>query len=465
VTPPYDPDADDLSPPAAPWYGPDPRDSVPDDATRPNPRVGDTTWEDALWRDAMGEDPVPGQAMWHDPASDPGPNLESSWQPPPPGERSRRRQARQEAAAPPPRARPVSLDDVGDDFVEIAPKRRGLPKVMLAMVVVLVLLVASAVVVRTWYRNQIDPPGSPGAFVEVEVPRGATVNDLGNQLADKHVISNATLFHVWVRKKHLSVEAGSYRFRAKSSFDEAAATVRKGPIPPRVTAVTIPEGLTLTAMEAKLAKAVPRFDAKAIHAALTSGEVESSLAGKDPTNLEGLLYPSTYQLGEEDDALALVRRMAKQMEVVVGQNGGESGVQGANVPKLTPYQVLVVASLVQAEAGSAAEAPKIARVIYNRVQAQQPLGVDATSRYQAQREGKPIDFESSSPYNTRRRPGLPPTPIDAPSDYAIKAALHPATGPWLYYVLARPRQHAFTTDYNEFLRLKQACEQKGLGCG
>ncbi|MBS1847112.1 MAG: endolytic transglycosylase MltG, partial [Actinobacteria bacterium] len=128
-------------------------------------------------------------------------------------------------------------------------------------------------------------------------------------------------------------------------------------------------------------------------------------------------------------------------------------------------------SLVQAEAGNPDEAPKIARVIYNRLAAGQPLGIDATSRYLSIISGRPVDFASPSPYNTRRRPGLPPTPIAAPGDFALDAAAHPATGNWLYYVRSvqndaqgRP-QHIFTASAQEFERAKKACHDAGLGCG
>jgi len=136
---------------------------------------------------------------------------------------------------------------------------------------------------------------------------------------------------------------------------------------------------------------------------------------------------------------------------------------------LTPYEVLVVASLIEEETKVDAERPQVAQVIYNRLREGIPLGIDATSRYEAEIQGRDrgsIDFESDSPYNTRRIAGLPPTPIASPGRASIAAALEPADGPWLYYVLLDEEgNHLFTDDYNEFLRAKDACEAAGLGCG
>ncbi len=145
---------------------------------------------------------------------------------------------------------------------------------------------------------------------------------------------------------------------------------------------------------------------------------------------------------------------------------------GAAKLGVSPYGLVTVASLVQAEAGNPDEAPKIARVIYNRLAAGQPLGIDATSRYLSIKTGDPVDFESSSPYNTRRNPGLPPTPIGSPGDFALQAALHPAAGDWMYYVRdvhndaqGRP-QHVFTASAAEFARRQAGLpRRRALGCG
>jgi UPF0755 protein len=138
----------------------------------------------------------------------------------------------------------------------------------------------------------------------------------------------------------------------------------------------------------------------------------------------------------------------------------------------TPYEVLIIASLVQEEARTASDAPKIARVVYNRLEQGIPLGIDATLCFlETERPCRltESDLARDTPYNSRINAGLPPTPIAAPGRAALEAALDPEAGPWLYYVLdpdaAEPGGHFFTDDFGEFNRKKQECEAAGLGCG
>ena len=122
-------------------------------------------------------------------------------------------------------------------------------------------------------------------------------------------------------------------------------------------------------------------------------------------------------------------------------------------------------SLIQREAGSEAEMPKIATVIYNRLADGERLGIDATSLYYAKQQGTDVDFSADTPYNTRTHDGLPPTPISTIDDAALRAALHPADGSWRYYVLVQKGKHLFTDDPDEFEKGRQLCIERDLGCG
>lgn len=357
--------------------------------------------------------------------------------------------------------------DQDDVYVELRPERRSLPKVAVALLVLVGALLAVVFAGRSWYQNQIDPSGPPGDKVAVVIPKGATLSGSGSLLADRGVIGNSNVFRFWVRNKKLEVQAGTYEFQKDSSFDEALAVLNKGPELEALSKVTIPEGLTLQQITERLGEFDSRFTAEAMQAALVDPSVEAAFRPADQTSLEGLLFPSTYELGAKDTALSLVKRMATTMQVTGVKAGIASGVVSESdpVPELTPYEVLIVASLIQAESGNTEESPQIARVIYNRLLSDEPLGIDATSRYLSRQTGEPLDFESESPYNTRRQRGLPPTPIGAPGEAAIDAALHPADGNWIYYVLEEKGQHFFTASESEFLQKKQECEDKGLGCG
>lgn len=351
-----------------------------------------------------------------------------------------------------------------DEYVDLPPERGRLPKVLLVLVIVGALVGVVVVGARGLYQRQIDPSGPPGEAVSIDIPKGTSITAAADLLADEGVIANAIVFRFWVRDKDVKVQAGVHQFKQSSSYDDVLAVFAKGPAPVRVTRLTIPEGLTLKRFVERLAEEGP-FPAAALQLALADPALRSQFQPADQPSLEGLVFPSTYELGSKDDAASLLKRMVAQTDIVATQAGIEAGVQGTGVPPLSPYQVLTVASLIQAESGNPEESPKIARVIYNRLAQGAPLGIDATSRFLAEQTGQPIDFEADSPYNTRRQVGLPPTPISAPGEAAITAALHPAEGPWIYYVLEGEGRHFFTASESEFIAKKNECEAKGLGCG
>ena len=199
---------------------------------------------------------------------------------------------------------------------------------------------------------------------------------------------------------------------------------------------------------------------------LDSGQVRSAYQPPDQPSNEGILFPETYRVGEGYDELSVLQLMVAQLDRTMAELGVESAQERFN---LTPYEVLIVASLIEEETKVDAERPQVARVIYNRLRQGIPLGIDATSRYEAELAGRSreqIDFDSDSPYNTRKVAGLPPTPIANPGRASIAAALEPADGDWLYYVLQDAEgNHFFTASYQEFLAAKQRCADAGLGCG
>jgi UPF0755 protein len=186
---------------------------------------------------------------------------------------------------------------------------------------------------------------------------------------------------------------------------------------------------------------------------------------------EGLLFPATYQIDEkkERDTLDILRRMADTTETKFEDAVAEDGrAEVIAELGLTDYQVLIVASLIEEEARTQADRPKISRVIYNRLVNEWSLGIDATACYAAQKPCANLtqeDLDSSSPWNTRdplnRR--LPPTPIAAPGEASIRAALAPEEGAWMYYVLTEADgSHTFAVTDEEFQAAKQLCVDRGF---
>lgn len=384
------------------------------------------------------------------------------------GRPPRRSRAESPPAAPPRRPRRPRDDEEYFDL----PNESRVPRWLVALGVVVVLVAGVVGGAMWWYHNQVDPPGGQGEEVQVVIPEGATTSKVGSILDDEGVISSATVFGFYVGGKDLSsVQAGTYTFRTNSSFDDAIKVLNAGPGTPAsaaTTKVSIPEGYRVDQIVARIHEKVPRLTVEDLQAALDQGQVPTALKPEGTTSYEGLLFPATYEVGDDETAVEVLTAMAQEMETrVAGMDieGAAATISQQWGIEVDPYDLITVASLVQEEAGSPEEAPKVATVIYNRLRDDMPLGIDATSRYLADIEGGEPDYESDSPYNTRNQAGLPPTPIASPGEYALDAALHPADGPWIYYVLTDPGVHTFTDDYQVFLDGKRVCEEKGLGCG
>lgn len=349
-------------------------------------------------------------------------------------------------------------------------RRRLLLIVGAVAVAVCVLLGATWV----WYQRQIDPPGGPGERVTVEVPPGVSVRGIGAILEDQGVIANASVFNFYAGRQGAGpFQAGVYELRRNSDVDLVLETLEAGPVEPVLAeaadTVSIPEGLTVARILDRLVEEVAGTDRAELDDALATGEIQTSFRPADQPSYEGLLFPATYEVVDGATGRTLLQDMATEMEVRLDRldvAGARTRIAEQWGLDLTDYDLLKVASMVQAEAGNVDEAPQIATVIYNRLAQGMPLGIDAVDRYGAALAGTDVDYDDGDlPYNTRRRRGLPPTPIAAPGEFALEAALRPAEGDWLYYVLAEERSHVFVVTNAEFLEAKRTCRERNLGCG
>ncbi len=245
--------------------------------------------------------------------------------------------------------------------------------------------------------------------------------------------------------------AGWAAWAALKSNDEAASpptTVA----PPKVLKLLFPEGFTRAQMAERAHELSPKITTAGYLSATASSPLPGRFAGDGKRrSLEGFLFPATYDLYETDPARTLV---AKQTEAFTA-NWSKVDLRYARSKNLTPYDVLIIASMIEKEVVVAKERRLVAAVIYNRLHLRMPLGIDATLRYglgiaPTQAITKQ-DLASSSPYNTRRFRGLPPTPIANPGLASIEAAAHPAKVDYLYFV-RKPdcRSHFFTASIDAF---------------
>lgn len=299
----------------------------------------------------------------------------------------------------------------------------------------------------------------PGRTVEVVIPEGVGTAQIGDLLEAKGVIRSAFGFRVaaYLEDGAEEIQAGRYLLPVGLTAPDALrALLGDGPVTDFVM-VTFPEGSWLSDFARVLDRETHISGDDFLELATTSaGPSLSPIKPPDVATMEGLLFPSTYQVVEDDTARSLLRRLAREL-VAQMEDLDLSAVEAMGY---SPYEVVIVASMVEAEAGVEQDRARIARVIYNRLDAGIPLGIDATVIY-ALGEHKQVltrtDLEVDSPYNTRIVAGLPPTPIGAPGAASLAAAAAPAEGDWLYYVLADCEgRHAFSETYAEFLEDKAA---------
>lgn len=362
-------------------------------------------------------------------------------------------------------------DQLGPEFEHV----KG-PLRMVAIVVISVVLLLGAA--GWWVAYQLNPPGEPGVAVNFTVNDGDTVASVSSRLAAEGIIRNPTIFRWYVRTRGgIDLSPGYYSIRPG---DNAGRIMTVLATPPAQTfvSVTFPEGMTVAQMAQRLANKMTFMSATDFVTAATDGSVTSTLGRKGTTSLEGLLFPDTYQISGDDTEGRVVARLAQMMERVAKQ---VDLVAGAKARGYSPYEILIIASLIEREAKIAADRPKIAQVIYNRLAAKMPLEIDASVKYGLDpalswAEMKAMD----TPYNTYLYKGLPPTPIANPGRASIEAALAPAGTPpkddeacsglpsgtkcrYMFYVLAgADGRHAFATTYEQHLVNVERARQAGL---
>jgi UPF0755 protein len=296
--------------------------------------------------------------------------------------------------------------------------------------------------------------------VTVEIPDGATASDVAEILEGKNVIRSGLAFRVVARFRGLgsSIGAGRYVLQTNMRLEEALDVLEAGPIV-ETFMVTIPEGLRLEQVADRVAEDLG-LDGKRFLGSAESGEhaLPPYLPEGTPT-VEGFLFPKTYEFTKDVTEDQFIQRLLEQF----GDEVSDLDWKRAGQLGLDPYEVVIVASLIEREAMVDKERPTIASVIYNRLRQEMLLQIDATVQYALPEHKNRLtyeDYEFPSPYNTYLNPGLPPTPIASPSLASLQAALQPADTDFLFYLVvdAGTGRHAFAETYQEFLRLKEQAQ-------
>jgi peptidoglycan lytic transglycosylase G len=302
---------------------------------------------------------------------------------------------------------------------------------------VLAVLLLPFLLVGGWFVWQLYEPGGDGTQVTVMVQRGWGAKQIGDELASKDVVGSSLAFQVWYRVSGGSTQAGTYTLREHMGVKDAVDALGRQPDHAAAgaehTVLALPPGLRLEQIADRVG-ALPGHDRAAFLALAQSGRIRSKYQG-DQTSVEGFTWPDTYFVeGMTDEQI---------LQTIVSEFDQHGDAVGLGVPTstaLTPQQAVVLASLVQAEAGTTDDAPKVAAVVTNRLRQGTPLQIDATLCY-AKGGCPPVptnaDKQFDSPYNTYRVSGLPPTPIMTVTEQALRAALAPANVPYLFYVTGK----------------------------
>ncbi|MGI9033335.1 MAG: endolytic transglycosylase MltG [Acidimicrobiales bacterium] len=352
-------------------------------------------------------------------------------------------------------------DDEFDDHYDTGQRRRW-PMVLL---VVLLAMVVAGGLGAAWLRAEVNPSGPPGNEIRVTIAPGQSTAQIGTLLQRRGVIRNATVFSYYARFTGAdSIKAGDFVFHHNQHL-AAVVDVLSRPSETQTDRVTVPEGLTLKEIAAKVG-ALPGRSADRFLAAAQSGTIRSQFEPAGSNNLEGLILPETYFVDRNEDEAKMLTRMVTAFDELATSIGLPDAAARLN---LSPYQVVIVASMVEREAKVEGDRAPIARVIYNRLQKGMLLQVDATIQYalgtnkRLSTQGPNADTRIASPYNTYANKGLPPGPIASPGRMALQAALDPPPSSYLYYVLSDANgKHAFATTDAEFARLEADAKAKGL---
>ena len=359
--------------------------------------------------------------------------------------------------------------DDEDDFVAVRPGGLRALRVVVALTVLAAIGWYLYTGVRGWFESQLDPAGEPGVAVTVELPLGASTGDIAEILENNGIIPNSTFFRYYAEwKGEGNFQAGEYSMRENSSADDAIEILNAGPIPPVYNRFGVPEGLWLAEMLPRIADQLPNITVEQLQAVLASGQLEPRYRPDGVDTWEGLLFPAFYEIEDDAEPIEVLAKMNNEFARVTGELG-----YGAAETQLnrSAYEVIIVASKVEAEAKTDGDRPRIARVIYNRLREQMSLDIDATCIYGSgdRQIELTVEFmnEGAGEFACRNNAELPPWPITTPSQASLEAAINPAEGTeaegWLFYVLKDAQgNHFFTDDFDAFNEQKQLSQEQGL---
>jgi UPF0755 protein len=340
---------------------------------------------------------------------------------------------------------------------------RVLTFIFLAAVLVIIVVCA----VSYWAYSAVNSPHQHDkANVYIKIEKGSTPSEILAKLASEGVISNASAAGLYLRVfgDSSKLQAGEYQFPSPISTLQVLKLLEKGQ--DLTIKLTIPEGFTRFDIAKRIAEKFPQnppIDDKAVLTLMDDITLIKDISPTAP-NLEGYMYPTTYNFPRDAKPQDIIKAMVEQFRKFWKPEWTE---QARSVGR-TPQEIVTIASLIETETGVEAERPIVAGIINNRLARNIPLGIDQTNVYIAKMRGKwdgtihKSDLEVDSPYNTRIKTGLPPGPISSVTESSIRAALNPQPNDYLFYVRnvdANDGSHWFYSSAAEFEKGKAKYQQ------
>jgi UPF0755 protein len=339
--------------------------------------------------------------------------------------------------------------------------RRWVSVVVTFVIVVLAVWLGSQFVAYTDAQKPVDP--NDKSLVQVEIPDGYGLEEIAAALEDNGVIKSARFFILrsTIERAGSKYKAGAYEFSKSMSADDIMGMLVEG-IKREAVKFTVPEGLTLTQTAAILVEdglmTEDEFWNEVENGQYDYRFLEGAPAGRE--RLEGFLYPETYEIYKDEGAHAVVDMMLGQFgKLFTDEDYARAEEMGYSV-----REIVTIASLIERETAVPGERAVVSRVIYNRIEDDMNLQIDAAIQYILGTPREQLtndDLEIDSPYNLYKYKGLPPGPICSPRKDSVDAALYPDENGYIYYVLdpALNGMHRFSEGYDEFLSNKAAYQE------
>lgn len=345
-------------------------------------------------------------------------------------------------------------------------RRRNPFAVVVALVVFLALIAGAGIgiakILPSFGGGPADYAGEGTGQVQITVGDGDSAGAIASELKAKDVVKSREAFVTASAQdeRSRSIQPGAYNLRAQMSA-AAALDLLLDPSARAVDRLTIPEGSRLDETFAAITEATDITQEELVAAAIDPAAL--GLPAYAEGQLEGFLFPATYEVEPDVTATEVLSQMIARFQQAATSLDLEARAAALGI---TPYQAVITASLVEEETAFPTDRAKVARVVFNRLDAGMPLQFDSTVNYVKKEKSLQVsldDLKIESDYNTYENKGLTPTPINSPGQEAFEAALNPEEGTWTYFVLQSTDGSSFFTEsYKEFLNAKAKAKAEGI---